>query len=71
MNKLKSINKTVKTQQLMRLLGGSGLIGIGLYLLCDYFEHSGWTSCQKFIRQYYPEEYALITEKVIEQVNKH
>lgn len=71
MDKLKKINMTVKAQQRIRIVGGMGLLAIGLYLICDYYEHFGWTECQKFIHCYYPDEYNAITEKVIEEVNKH
>lgn len=53
---LKRINKTVKAKQIGKIIGGITCCGIGLYLLCDYFEQSGWTKCQQFIHQYYPEE---------------
>lgn len=71
MEKLKKINRSVKAQQLFRLFGGIGLTTVGLNLLYEYFEHSGWTKCQQFIHRYYPEEYDAITEKIIESYNKH
>ena len=71
MEKLKKINLKVKAQQRCRILGGMGLMIVGLYLICDYYEHFGWTECQRFIHQYYPEEYDAITVKVIEECNKH
>ena len=55
---LKRINKTVKVKQIGKIIGGITCCGSGLYLLCDYFEQSGWTKCQQFIHQYYPEEYS-------------
>ena len=57
---LKRINKTVKAKQIGKIIGGITCCGIGLYLLCDYFEQSGWTKCQQFIHQYYPEEYLAL-----------
>ena len=79
---LKRINKTVKAKQIGKIIGGITCCGIGLYLLCDYFdiglyllcdyfEQSGWTKCQQFIHQYYPEEYSAITEKVIKYHETH
>ncbi len=68
---LKKINKTFEVKQFIRFIGGAGFMGIGLYLMCDYFDHHGWSECQRFIHRYYPEEYATITEKVIREVNKH
>ena len=68
---LKRINKTVKAKQIGKIIGGITCCGIGLHLLCDYFEQSGWTKCQQFIHQYYPEEYSAITEKVIKYHETH
>lgn len=67
---LKKINKTVKNKQILRAIGGTGFIVIGLSLLFDYYEHDGFSRCQKFIHDCYPEEYASITEKVIKEVSK-
>ena len=62
----KRINKTVKAKQIGKIIGGITCCGIGLYLLCDYFEQSGWTKCQQFIHQYYPEEYLEIIRLYME-----
>ncbi len=65
MEKLKRINSSIARKQVIRLIGGVGMLVCGLWMLADYKYQKGITDCQKAICREFPEEYSAIGEKLI------
>lgn len=67
MEELKRINALVKMKQIGRAAGGLALLGIGIYLIEEFFYQYGITEFQKAIAAEFPEEYASMTAKIVKE----
>lgn len=71
MNELQKVNAKIVKQQIGRLAGGIGTVVLGAVLIGKFVYQKGITDTQKAISNEFPEEYATITEKVVEAFENH
>lgn len=70
MEKIKRINARIKKQQTGRFIVGMGSIILGTMLIKKFMYQRGFTDCQKAISECFPDEYALMTVKIIKAFDK-
>lgn len=71
MEELKRINAKIAWKQIGRIIGGIGSMIFGTILIGKFTYQKGITDCQKSICEEFPEEYAAITAKIVEEFEKH
>ena len=71
MEKLKRINSSIARKQVIRLIGGVGMLACGLWMLADYKYQKGITDCQTAIRREFLDEYLSIGEKLIKEFEEN
>ena len=64
MEELKKINSRITAKQKGRLIGGVGSVIAGMVLIVKYIYQKGITNSQIAISKEFPEEYAVMTEKI-------
>lgn len=64
MEELKKINSRITAKQNGRLIGGVGSLIAGMVLIGKYIYQKGITNSQIAISKEFPEEYAVMTEKI-------
>ena len=64
MEELKKINSRITEKQKGRLIGGIGSVIAGMVLIGKYIYQKGITNSQIAISKEFPEEYAVMTEKI-------
>ena len=64
MEELKKINSRITAKQMGRLIGGIGSVIAGMVLIGKYIYQKGITNSQIAISKEFPEEYAVMTEKI-------
>lgn len=64
MEELKKINSRITAKQKGRLIGGVRSVIAGMVLIGKYIYQKGITNSQIAISKEFPEEYAVMTEKI-------
>lgn len=68
MDELKRINAKINKQQIGRIVTGIGTVILGVVLIGKFTYQKGFTACQKAISKEFPNEYAIMTAKIIEEL---
>lgn len=71
MEELKRINRMVAIKQIGRVAGAITGFVVGGLCLMRFAYQDGYTNCQKHISKDYPEEYASMTEKLVNMINSN
>lgn len=71
MEELKKLNRKIAVKQIGRIVGGIGFMVLGMVLIEKHTYQKGITDCQISISKEFPNEYAVITEKVVEAFENH
>lgn len=67
----KKLNGRIAAKQIGRIVGGIGFMILGTILIGKYMYQKGITDCQINISKEFPDEYATMTEKVVEAFENH
>jgi len=70
MEELMKINAKIKMQQIGKLIAAVICAFCSAGLLASYSYQNGITTCQRTIAKFYPDEYALLTAKILETFEK-
>lgn len=71
MEELKKLNRKIAAKQIGRIVGGIGFMILGTILIGKHMYQKGITDCQINISKEFPDEYATMTEKVVEAFENH
>ena len=71
MDEIRKVNAKVARKQLGRIVGGVVTVVLGGTLIGKFIYQKGITDTQKAISKEFPEEYAMITEKVAKAWGNH
>lgn len=67
----KKLNGKIAAKQIGRIVGGIGFMILGTILIGKYMYQKGITDCQINISKEFSDEYATMTEKVVEAFENH
>lgn len=70
MNEMKKINSRIRMKQIGRVVGGFASVISGMILLGKFMYQKGITDDQKATSEAFPEEYAAMTEKILQSFDK-